>query len=393
MKILLVSSFLPYPLHSGGHVRLYNLIKALSGKHEITLICEKRDYQTPEDINEIEKICKKVITIKRKKQWSLQTIAKTGFSFNSFLVSGHALPSMKEAIAKELQKESFDLIHVETFYVYQNLPLVSIPVVLVEHNVEYLVYQRYNNTAPFFLKPLLVLDILKLQQQEQQTWKKATTVVAVSEIEKDIMQKIAKHTAVVPNGVDTKLFTFSAKAKHAKKKILFIGDFRWMQNREAAAWIISYVFPLIKEHLKEVTLWIVGKNIPESIKKGTRDSDIFFDEKNTMPTQEIFQKADVLLAPIRVGGGTSYKILEAMASGTPVVTTKLGSDGIGAKKDVEILLGETAGDLGEQVHNLLTDEKLYTTIAKNGRALIEEKYSWDNIAKKLDAVYHTAKNL
>jgi len=91
MKILLISSYLPYPLLSGGQVRLYNLIEQLSKKHEITLICEKRPYQEAKDIAEIEKICKEVITVDRDKQWSLSNIIKAGFSSNSFLLTGHTI--------------------------------------------------------------------------------------------------------------------------------------------------------------------------------------------------------------------------------------------------------------------------------------------------------------
>ena len=141
MKILIVSSYLPFPLHSGGHIRLYNLIKNLSKNHVITLICEKRDYQTEEDVKSLEKICKKVITVPRRKQWSLGNIIKTGFSTDPFLLVGHKSEEMKLAIKDELVREVYDLIHVETFYVMQNLPkkIKGIPVVLTEHNIEYLV--------------------------------------------------------------------------------------------------------------------------------------------------------------------------------------------------------------------------------------------------------------
>src|SRR6266571_3410274 len=148
MKILMVSSYLPYPLLSGGQVRLYNLIKELSAKHEITLICEKREYQTEKDIKEVEKICKKVITVSRGKQWSLQNIIKSGVLRNSFLVIGHTHKAMQEKIAEELAEDKFDLIHVETFYVMQNIPQVNLPMVLVEHNIEYQVYQRFVDRAP-----------------------------------------------------------------------------------------------------------------------------------------------------------------------------------------------------------------------------------------------------
>src|SRR6185503_4426889 len=141
MKILMVSSYLPYPLHSGGQVRLYNLIKELSDEHEITLICEKRIHQTAKDVQEVEKICKKVITVDRHKQWTLKNIAKSAFSPNSFLTTGHTHSKMQHVIKEELKKVKFDLIHVETFYVMQNLPVTSLPVVLVDHNIEYKVYK------------------------------------------------------------------------------------------------------------------------------------------------------------------------------------------------------------------------------------------------------------
>src|SRR6266404_6039929 len=121
MKILIISSYLPYPLYSGGQVRLYNIIKELSHKHEITLICEKRPYQTAQDIAEVKKICKDVITVDRKKQWSISNIAKAGISSNSFLVTGHTQQAFKQKIQEILSHNTFDLIHVETYYVMKNL--------------------------------------------------------------------------------------------------------------------------------------------------------------------------------------------------------------------------------------------------------------------------------
>src|SRR6266566_734459 len=98
MKILVVSSYLPFPLYSGGQVRLFNLIKELSSKHEITLICERRPQQTAHDIAEVKKICKEVITVDRKKQWSASNIVKAGVSSNSFLVTGHTQAIFQQKI-------------------------------------------------------------------------------------------------------------------------------------------------------------------------------------------------------------------------------------------------------------------------------------------------------
>jgi polysaccharide biosynthesis protein PslH len=388
MRILMVSSYLPYPLHSGGHVRLYNLIKELSDKHEITLICEKRAHQTAEDIRRVEEICKKVITVPRRKQWSIENVVKSATSAQSFLVTGHTNLEMQKEIMKALLKNHFDVIHVETFYVLQNVPLNPVPLVLVDHNIEYDVYKRFMDRAPLPIRPFLSLDIKKIRKDEEKAWGNAAKVVAVSEEDKKIIEKTGVAVSLVPNGVNTDLFSFKDKKVSEEKKILFIGDFKWLQNKDSVTFIIKNIFPLIKEQTKNTKLWIVAKNIPESIKNLTTDPDILFDEKSSdKPTPEIFQEADISLVPIRVGGGTSYKILESMSCGTPVVTMKMSAEAIAANDEEHLMVGKNAEELAKKTVSLLEDEKLYKTIAKNGRKLIEENYSWKEIAKELEIAY------
>jgi len=392
MKILLVSSYLPYPLFSGGQVRLFNIIKQLSKNHEITLICEKRSNQTQNDICEMEKFCKKVITVDRKKQWSYSNIIKTGFSPNPFLITGHSLPEMREKIKKELEENKFDLIHVETFYVMQNLPPVTIPVVLIEHNIEYLVYKRYADNASFLIKPLLYADVLKLKRKEKASWKKATKVIAVSGEERKLMT--GEDIVVVPNGVDTDKFqisNFKFQIKRKEINLLYIGDFRWMQNKIAAKWLLTQIWPEVSEKFKmksskfRVELWIVGRKIPDEI-NALGGNDVTFDE-NATDTQKIYQEADILVAPIKVGGGTSFKILEAMATGVAVVTTSLGIEGIDARDGKEFLLGNNTDKIAENVCKLIQDQNLRKDITGNARILMEEKYDWKKIVGMLESVY------
>ncbi len=404
MNILLVSSYLPFPLFSGGHIRLYNLLKELGKKHAITLVCESRSYQTEHDIREVEKICKRVITVPRKKQWSAKNIVDSGFSRDPFLVTGHTNPQLQEEITKILANEVFDLIHVETFYVIQNIPMESkVPIVLVEHNIEYLVYQRYAKNAPFFLRPLLGVDVFKLKQMEEKAWERATRLVAVSEDEKNVMKKHA--VSVVPNGVDIERFSFKEMKKkeyHSvakkltlpEKELLFIGDFKWIQNRDTVKWIIQDIWPFLLRAIDgdiKIKLWVVGKNIPPYLKALNKYDGIVFDENAPNDTTDIFKRADILLAPIRVGGGTSYKILEAMASGVPVVTTELGFEGLHAKKDEAILVGDDVQTIVEKTARLLRDEELFFSVAKNARKAIEDYYDWKRIAKKLEDVYLSIK--
>jgi glycosyltransferase involved in cell wall biosynthesis len=392
MKILMVSSYLPYPLYSGGQIRLYNLIKNLSKEHEITLICEKRLSQTAEDIEAVKKICKRVITVPRQKQWSAKNILKTGFSMDPFLIVGHTNEKFRLAIRDELVRENYELIHVETFYVYQNLPRVSIPVVLVEHNVEYLVYERFASLANPVLKPFFYLDVLKLKKKEIEAWRKADKLVAVSNAEKRVMKRA--DVDVVPNGVDTGSFRFrSSEEIPAEKRILFIGDFKWLTNIDAAENILKHIWPRLSLKLSEakektnVKLWLVGKNIPTKIKNLAVGKNIILDENNKDETGEIFRKAYVLLAPIRAGGGTSYKIIEAMASGVGVVTTNLGIEGLEAKNNIHVLASEHEDEMANLVLDLIHDHSLYRKLTLNARKLVEEKYDWKIIAQKLNEVY------
>jgi len=395
MKILMVSSYLPYPLISGGHVRLYNILKILSRNHQITLVCEKRSYQGKEDIAEVGKFCKEIIIIDRKKQWSINNIIKTGFSKYPFLITGHTFFQMKKNIEEILKKEKFDLIHVETFYVMQNLPKTSIPIVLAEHNIEYLVYKRFRDEAPFFVRPFLNIDIFKLKKIEEESWRKASVVVTVSNQDKKNIQSKNNNVFVVPNGVDINKFQISNRKSQTtsnEKTVLFIGDFRWVENRDAARIILKEIWPAIesKIHSSElrVKLWVVGKNIPDSIKKLGTDR-VVFDENAPSETSKIYERADLLLAPIRIGGGTSFKILEAMASGVAVVTTRLGAIGIGAKDRKEVIIADDNQEFADNVIEVLNNKNLYGKIAENARSFVEEKYNWENITKELEKAYRS----
>jgi glycosyltransferase involved in cell wall biosynthesis len=390
MKILVVSSYLPFPLFSGGQVRLYNLIKELSSKHEITLICEKRPNQAEKDIEEVKKICKNVYTVDRRRQWSIDNVLRSGISAHSFLITGHTHLEMKQKVEELLQTESFDLIHVETFYVMQNVPQTNIPIVLVEHNIEYKVYEKFLQRAPAILRPLLKMDITKIKKEEESFWARANSLVAVSVDDKKVMEASGFKPAVVSNGVNTEQFSFKNVSKaieQKEKKVLFIGDFKWIQNQDSAMFIIKEIWPEIESKI-DAKLWIVARSIPNSIRSLSNNPTILFDEESSSkPTQEIFQEASVLLAPIRVGGGTSYKILEAMSCGTPVVTMKLSADALEAKDGEQLMVGQSSTELAQKTISLLENKSVYEHVSKKGRAFVEENYKWEEIAKKLDEVY------
>ncbi len=384
MKILVVSSYLPYPLIDGGKIRLFNILKILSENHEITLICEKRSNQTQKDIAEVSKICKKVIYVERPKAWSISNVSKSLLTLDPLLTITHSSREMKSKISQELKNENYDLIHIETFYVMQNLPKTSIPIVLAEHNIEYQVYEKYASKASILIRPGLKFDIFKLKRREIQAWKRASKVVSVSPKEQKL---IGPKTGLVSNGVDLNRFKFVKKNLNKKeKKVLFIGNFSWVQNRDSVAFIIRNIWPKIILKNENYKLWIVGKKIPDSLKV-LSDKSIIFDENAPSETELIFQEADLLLSPIRVGGGTNFKILESMAVGTPVITSFLGNEGLSAQNMSEILIAEKPEEYARLSSQILNDNYLYEKITRNARTFIEENYDWVKITQKLESIY------
>lgn len=390
----MLTPYLPYPLYSGGQIRSYNLLKSLSEDgYKITLVSFVRGDWERENLTYLKNFCEEIVVFKRGKAWRPRNIFLSTFTLMPFLLSVYWSPLFKKKLQDALKHGNFDVIHVETFYMMHNLPKnVGIPVVLAEQNIEYLVYKRYVDTISrwFFIKPALYFDVLKIRKWEEHFWKKADQLIVMSEQDKKKTQR--EDVVVIPNGADVKKFKMQRlKPKSDKEKIiLFIGNFKWMQNRDAAFWLLKEIWPhFVRLRRTKIKLWIVGKGIPQSIRRLGIDN-VTFDEYAPDDTSLIYKKADVLLAPVRVGGGTKFKILESMASGLPVVTTKIGIEGIEAKEGREVLLGETAEDLASMTLEVLRAGRLREKLARNARVLIEEKYDWKKIVKKLEKVYESA---
>lgn len=397
MKILMLTPYLPYPPSSGGQIRSYNLIKQLSKQHEITLYSLIKSDSEKEYIDELKKYCQKVKVFKRpEKPWTLSNILKTGLSFYPFLVIRNFSAEEKDDVEDILKKEPFDIIHAETFYVSPHIPKTDVPIVLVDQTIEYQVYQHFvKEFKLFFLKPLLWVDILKIKYWETYFWKRAAKVVAVSESDAKKMQKLVTGVgfAVVPNGVGEDLM--EEPPLHFSNNILFIGNFTWLQNIEAAKILTRKVFPLIIKEIPDAKLIIAGQlteKIAELASEGATFLDLGIEDPGGKKTKETYQKGGVLVAPLYGPGGTRLKILGAMAAKLPVVTTNVGIEGIDAQNGESALFGQTPEELAELTVKLLNDRDLYKKIITNARKLVEDNYSYPAIAQKLNDIYHEVSN-
>lgn len=392
MKILMLTPYLPYPLYSGGQIRTYNLLKHLSEKHEITLFSFIRNENEKNYIPKLKEFCRDVRVFDKRPPWSFTSLFLSAVTVYPLVVCMYYKRSLKIEIQRAIEKENFDLIHAETFYVMPNIPPNQIPTILVEQTIEYLVYKHYTEQVKSpVLKALMNYDVQKINSWEKKFWQRASRVVAMSEADRNVMQTHVPKLAVdiVPNGVDTSFFTRKrAFHQNQEKTILFVGNFKWLQNREAVNILIKEVWPKIQKKLKSARLWIVGRFPPKEILNYSSDSIKISSDIEDI--REAYVKADVMLAPIYGPGGTRYKILEAMAVGVPVVTTTTGIEGLDIQHGKEALIADDPSGLAEETIKLLTDKDLYKGLAINGRQIIEAKYNWKSISSSLDSIYKKA---
>lgn len=391
MKILMLTPYLPYPLLSGGQIRTYNLLKNLKDKHQITLFAYIRKDSERQYIAELEKYCHKVRVFKRRPAWDLRNILAAGLTPYPFLVSIYRSEFFTNAIKKELEQGNYDLIHAETFYMMPNIPKTKIPTILAEQTIEYDAYLQYTNNFKIWpIKPFMYFDVAKIKKWETHYWHTASRLIAMSEDDKKAVQQHLREQLpidVVANGVDTEFFSGTDKSKLPKDPtVLFVGTFKWMPNIDAVQFLVEKIWPHVIRQLPNAKLKIVGFSPSAKILSYAQEPSITVDG-GVADIRDAYATAQVLLAPIRSGKGTRYKILEAMATSTPIVATNLAVEGIGIINGENALTSDNPETLADLTVSVLKDHALQQKLASNSLELVNSKFNWKAISAELDRVY------
>jgi polysaccharide biosynthesis protein PslH len=213
-----------------------------------------------------------------------------------------------------------------------------------------------------------------------------TKVVTVSEADRELFLSLGSgcSISIVSNGVDTRTYLpFPLEGRG--KNILLIGSMDYKPNVDAALYFMGDIFPAVRKRHPDCTLTIVGKTPPDDIQRLAEEPGVNV-HSNVADVQPYYQKALVSVVPLRSGGGTRLKILEAMAFGTPVVSTSIGCEGLDVENNRNILIADDPVDFAGQIITLLTDLKLWNRISLNGRDLVQENYDWEQISRKYRAI-------
>lgn len=394
MKILLIVPFLPNTETSGGQTRWYNIIKYLSKSHEITLLSLIKSDTERKYIPELKKYCKKVKVFTRPKSpWTLRNLLFTVFTPYPLLVVRNFSFAEKRAIKKELETGNYDLIHAETFYVMPHIPNTDIPSIMVEQTIEYQVYKHYvDKEVPFFLRPIFMIEILKLRFWELYYWKKANQLVAVSDKDSKVMEKLVGIRAdVIPNGVDTDYYKAKKVAKKVPPRVMYgVTNFEWLQNIEAVDELLKEVWPYIHKKMPDAKLWLVGRMIPQRFVELAHAREDIEISESIADARDAYGSASLMVTPIRSSGGTRLKVLEAMASGLPIVSTSNGVAGLGLIAGKHALISDSGRGMAKLAIKLLEDEKLRHKIGEAGRMFVKENYDWKEVVKLHDKIYKKA---
>ena len=395
----MLTLYLPYPPTSGGQIRSYNLIKHLSKTHEITLfsIIKKGEEKYA---SELEKYCKEVRFFYRTtKPWTIENLIKYAFSVYPFLVIRNTSEKARRAVARELKNKQYDLIHVETFYLMSHVPKTKVPIILVDQTIEYKVYQHFVNSKPWFLRLPLSQEVWRLKFWESKFWKEANRVVAVSEADQEQMQHTVPglEVDIIPNAPGDDLADLYVKRKKPdlhQPTIFFQSNFLWLQNVEGANILINEVFPEIKKRIPGAKCLISGQNIRGKIRT-INDPSIEILELQTSDTEGVRQaylRGTVFVAPLWGPGGTRLKILSAMSTGIPVVTTPVGAQGLDVVDGRDMYIRKTSQAMAEAVVSLLSDNNKYNQMVVDAKKVTDSKYNWKSIAQRLSKIYEETAN-
>ncbi len=389
MRLLFLTSRLPFPPIGGDKLRVHHFLKHLASRHQVTLY-SFIEREEEESIAQREgAFLHQVRTFLLPRNRSLLQAAEGVFLLQDPLqVHYYRDPTMAQAVRREVSSGAFDLAlaHMVRMAAYL-LPDAGVKVVVDLQDALSLNYSRAAaRPGVGWWSRVYPLEGPRIERYEAWVARKAEACLLVSEVDLQHVQRRTPEARLrlVRNGVDGEAFPFSEGGRDPDR-ILLLGNMRTAANQEMALTFAREIFPRVKQLHPAARFQIVGA-------EPTRKVRDLSDGENIRVTGEVrevlphLHAASVSICPMRVGAGVQNKILESMAAGVPVVATPMGMEGIPAQHGVHALLAQEPEDFAQAVASLLGSGSPGSSLARAARALVEERFSWEETLKALDAV-------
>lgn len=387
MKILLISHKIPYPPNKGDRIPTFYRTKFLSKNHEISLAFPCFHPEEFQYINNLKKYCKHIETALLKPGWSkIKSLAKI-LSAKPLTLNYFHSNLLKDKIIRLVQENKFDVIYVYSSSMGQYASEIKNVKKIIDladsDSHKWLQYSQYKK-AP--LSYLYHLEWYRLQNYERLLATSFDHSIAISEDEKNLFKTYIPNLnmSVVSNGVNLEYFKPSS-GEYDPYKIIFVGAMDYYANIDAVLYFYNRILPIVKKEIPKVKFFIVGSNPSNRISSLKMDKSVtvtgFVDDVRTF-----LYDSSVCVAPMRIARGIQNKILEAMASGVPVVTTTKGNEGINAKIGEEIYVDNNSEKFAEYVINLIINKNLRNSIGHNCRKFVEKKFDWKTNMQHLEEI-------
>lgn len=440
MNILFLAPRLPLPADTGGKIRTYNIIKQIAKKHLVHLVCFSFEMMDQESVKEFARMNVAVTLIPvREDNFTEKAIGLLLGQF-PYSIMKYYSKNMENALIALKRSNPFDLIHVDHLHMahYRHF-FAGTPAVLDEHNVEYRILERCVPVERSLIKKWIFRNqAVKMKTFESRAVKEFSGCLAVSEDDADILKEIGGSNAfvqVIPNGVDTEYFNSVGQlpvnqlaswpvgqlpvdpmnkptdqqdigltgklanrqtGKLTESSLVFTGSMDWLPNDDAVLFFSKEILPLIWEKDPNVKFYIVGKSPSQAIQTLAGQEPRIVVTGRVDDVRPYIAQAKAFVVPIRIGGGTRLKILEAMSMEKPVVSTTIGAEGIKHTDGKDILLADQPQDFADKVVSLLNDDYRAERMGVLARKLVCDQYDWNIIGQKIYSLYeevvHVRKN-
>jgi len=387
-RVLAISSELPWPLNTGGHLRTFHVLKALASAYDVRLMVPS-DGHDRDAIDALMKHAIRVIPVPVPARRTFAEVKRLlGARFHGepyAMYRRHARPEILAAWERELRHEPPDLVHLDHldgFLLHDAAAKANIPAVLDLHNIYSLILERMadeakNPVKKFFLRG----EAKRLAKTEVRACRSGAAIMAVSDTEAQHFRDLgAANVTVAPNGVDCSAFASLPTGRVGNPPtILYLGTLSWGPNASAAIHLAEQIFPQVQRRHPNARLLLVGKSpSTEVLALGSR---LGVTVAGSVPSiQPYLAEASLLAVPLDSGGGTRLKILEAFAAGLPVVSTKVGAEGIDAADGRDLVIAERPA-MAEAINELLNQPERGMALAASARILAREKYDWTVIGR------------
>jgi glycosyltransferase involved in cell wall biosynthesis len=395
LNVVVIDEELPYPLLSGKRLRTMGLLSRLAGRHRLTYVChcnaDANEADTAAAYFAQQGIRTEVVERPTPPKSGLRfygRLAANLFSPLPYSVSSHTSSALRSRLKQIAEKQRVDLWHVEWTPYAQSLVGLPGRRLVMAHNVESTIWQRYWETESNpFKRWYIRQQWLKMRRFERTILRQANLTVAVSDLDAQrFRQELGvPRVEVVDNGVDPSYFCPDDSPRRPEV-LLFLGSLDWRPNQDAARQLLDLIFPVVQARVPQAELWLVGRNPPDWLVHAARRPGVYL-HASVPDVRPFLRQAGQLVVPLRVGGGSRLKILEALACGTPVVSTRIGAEGLHLEHDLHLVQVERIEEMAEAILASIHDRQRMDKLTLRGRQQVLRLYDWDSLAQRLESLW------